>query len=258
MGLGLGMAAAWLLSTAAVAGNWLARSTSGAMSGHWGYQGQVGPEHWGDLAPANSLCKTGLRQSPIDVRGTLNARLPPLSFNYHSNALSVLNDGHTIEVAYEPGSSMRAGAARYELKRLRFHVPSEHRLGGVGADMEVHLEHEDAAGHLAIVAVGFKAGQRMNSTLSKIWEAMPLRTGEINFDHQTGINAVFLLPAERSYLVYEGSLTVPPCTEGVQWFLLTQPVEIAGSYIEKLLRVIGPNVRAVQPLNDRVVEEVRN
>jgi len=160
-----------------------------------------------------------------------------------------------IRVNYDPGSYFRVGPQRYELKQVHFHVPSEHRVGGIATDMEVHLVHEDALGARAIVAIPFKAGIRRNSTLFRIGERIPERPGDYFLDRQVGLNATFLLPPDKSYFTYRGSLTVPPCTEDVQWFVLKHPVEVDSAFIDKLLRIIGPNARPLRPRNGRVVIE---
>jgi carbonic anhydrase len=180
-------------------------------------------------------------------------RYSPLLFRYRSNALSVVNDGRSVRVDYPPGSYLVVGGREYELTRFHFHVPAEHHINGARADMELQLEHRDHRGRTAVVAVLMKAGRRMNSTLSRIWEHMPGRPNQRFHGEQTGINPVFLLPNDRSYFTYVGSLTEPPCTEGIDWFVLAQPVEVDGSYIRRLMQTIGTNARPLQPLNGRAV-----
>jgi carbonic anhydrase len=221
----------------------------------WSYAGERGPEHWGDLSPDFSTCKTGTHQSPIDLGAARRVGYSPLSFQYRSNALSVINDGHLVRVVYLPGSYLRAGGREYELKEFRFHTPSEHRIDGMAADMEMQLVHEGLAGDLAVVSVLMRAGRRMNSTLSRIWDRIPPGPGQ-NYDREVGINPVFLLPSDRGYFTYVGSLTTPPCTEGVTWFVLAEPVEVDRSYVQRLLTLVGQNARALQALNGRAVYSV--
>ena len=219
----------------------------------WSYSGEHGPARWGELAPAYAPCKHGRNQSPIDIRNSRFARLPALSFHYRSNALSIANNGRNIQVDYAPGSYMRVDGKRYELKYFDFHSPSEHQFNGRAADMVMHLVHRGTAGQWVVVAVPVKSGRRLNSTLTRIWDHMPERPGEEFYGRQVGINATFLLPSDRSYLTYMGSLTTPPCQEGVRWILLRNAVELDASYVSKFRRVIGANARPVQPLNGRQV-----
>jgi len=218
----------------------------------WAYQGDKGPDRWGDLAPEFAACK-GERQSPIELSGGQRLQYSPLSFRYRSNALSVRNDGRSVRVDTPPGSSMIAGGHEYQLTGYHFHVPGEHQINGVRADMELQLEHVDHQGRIAVVAVPMSSGRRMNSILSRIWDHIPGGRGQRFYGRQTGVNPRFLLPNDRSYFTYVGSLTEPPCTEGVEWFVLAKPVEVDRSYIETFLRAVGPNARPVQPLNGRPV-----
>jgi len=218
----------------------------------WTYQGEKGPESWGDLSPEFAACN-GERQSPIDLSGGRRMQYSPLSFRYRSNALSVHNDGRSVRVDVSSGSYMVAGGHEYQLTGFHFHVPGEHRINGVAADMELQLEHRDHRGRIAVVAVPMNVGRRMNSTLSRIWDHIPSGEGQRFYGRQTGINPRFLLPSDHSYFSYVGSLTEPPCTEGVEWFVLAKPVEVDVSYVQKFLRALGPNARPVQPVNGRPV-----
>ena len=218
----------------------------------WSYQGDIGPTTWGDLSPEFAACK-GERQSPVDLREARSLAYSPLTFHYRSNPLSLVNDGRSVRVQFRPGSYMIAGGRQYELIELHFHLPGEHRINGVAADMEIQLTHRDRQGRMAVVAVPVRAGRRMNSTLSRIWDNMPPIGGQRHYDRQAGINAVFLLPSKREYFSYVGSLTEPPCTEGVEWFVLAEPLEVDSGYIRRMAEVVGRNSRPVQPLNGRAV-----
>lgn len=218
----------------------------------WAYQGDKGPEHWADLSPEFAACRGG-RQSPIDLSNGRRMQYSPLLFRYRSNALSVHNDGRSVRVDVSSGSSMIAGGHEYQLTGFHFHVPGEHRINGAAADMELQLEHRDRQGRIAVVAVPMNAGRRMNSTLSKIWDNIPGAEGQRFYGRQTGINPRLLLPSDQSYFSYVGSLTEPPCTEGVEWFVLAKPLEVDSSYVQRLLRAVGPNARPVQPVNGRAV-----
>lgn len=218
----------------------------------WAYQGEKGPEAWAELSPQFAAC-TGERQSPIDLRGSQRIQYSPLSFRYRTNALSVRNDGRSVRVDVSPGSSLVVGGQEYQLTGFHFHAPGEHQINGVAADMEMQLEHRDRQGRIAVVAVPMKVGRRMNNTLSRIWDHMPGGRGERFYGRQTGINPRFLLPSDHSYFSYVGSLTEPPCTEGVAWFVLAKPLEVDASYVQRFLHAVGPNARPIQPSNGRPV-----
>ena len=219
----------------------------------WSYAGDTGPEHWADLSPRYATCRNGNLQSPIDIRGARSEISEPLIFRYRSNSLAVVNDGHTVRIEYEPGSYIGVGSHRYGLIQTTFHVPGEHRINGGAAEMVAQFIHQDGEGNLAVVEIPFVAGRRMNSVLTRIWDNLPDRPGASYYGRQTGINPTFLLPNERSYFSYIGSLTTPPCTEGVLWFVFNRPVEVDAGYIRRLLNVTGANARPIQPLNGRPV-----
>jgi len=218
----------------------------------WSYAGETGPERWADLAPEFAACR-GERQSPVDLRDARYVTYSPLQFRYRSSTLSLVNDGRSLRARYRPGSYLSVGGRDYQLEEFHFHVPGEHRINGARADMELQLLHRDRQGQLAVVAVPMMAGRRMNTTLTRIWDHIPASGGTSYYNRQSGINPLFLLPPNRSYFSYPGSLTEPPCTEGVEWFVLTEPVEVDESYLHRLRQVIGHNARPVQPLNGRPV-----
>lgn len=218
----------------------------------WSYQGSNGPDHWADLGPEFTACDEG-NQSPIDIRGGQAFAFRPLSFRYRSCALSISNEGNGLRLTYCDGSYLVTGGREYELKEVRFHVPSEHWVSGEAADMEMQLIHRDRHGRIAAVGVLMLAGRHMNSTMTRIWDNLPRSAGETLYNRQIGINPLFMLPNQRSYFSYKGSLTQPPCTEGVQWFVLTEPLEVDLSYVKRLRSIIGANARPVQPTNGREV-----
>jgi carbonic anhydrase len=222
----------------------------------WSYQGETGPAHWADLAPEYAGCR-GDSQSPVDLGVARPLLLPymPLSIHYRSNPLHIVNDGSQVSVRVEAGSYISVAGHSYELTGFHFHVPGEHQVDGVAPDMELHLHHRDVHGKIAILAVPFRAGRRMNSTLSRIWDHIPPDGGSY-YNRQVGINPVFLLPAQREYYSYNGSLTQPPCTENVAWFVMRTPVEADTSYLNRLRLVVGGNARPIQPLNGRDVVAV--
>ncbi len=220
-------------------------------SAEWSYEGQTGPDHWGDLTPQYVLAKNGRRQSPINIGDTQSTQLPPLSFDYHPAKIVLVYNGHTIKETEERGSLLHVGATTFELKQFHFHSPSEHTVNGEHFDMEVHLVHRSEAGQIAVVGVFIHQGQA-NLALDAIWNYLPTETNK-QLEYESVFNAVSLLPASRQYVAYDGSLTTPPCTEGVKWFVLTNPIELSKAQIEKFRRIISGNNRPVQKLYGRRV-----
>lgn len=222
----------------------------------WSYQGEAGPDHWGDLKAEYSVCKTGKEQSPIDIRDPKKADLQPIRFDYKSTPLKIINNGHTIQVNYAPGSFITVGDKHYELKQFHFHHPSEERINGQLYDMVVHLVHADSEGKLAVVAVLLKKGSS-NRALDEIWTHFPKVAGEEQAIAGVQINATALLPHATAYYTYEGSLTTPPCTEGVTWLVLKTPRVISTDQIDSFAKIFPNNARPIQPVNGRVVKESR-
>jgi carbonic anhydrase len=221
--------------------------------GHgWTYSGAEGPDHWGALKPQYASCRLGHRQSPIDIRDAHDADLPPIHFDYKATALNVIDNGHTIQVNYDRGSSITIGDKRYELIQFHFHHPSEEEITGKTYDMVAHLVHSDQDGKLAVVAVLLTKG-RANAMLQELWKHVPEEKEKETLVGGVEINATGLLPADRGYYSFPGSLTTPPCTEGVSWFVLKTPTEISPSEIDQFAQLYPHNARPVQPLNGRTV-----
>lgn len=219
-------------------------------SAHWGYTGAHGPEHWGDTY---AMCR-GTAQSPVDIRQTKTvAGGVPIAFDYRDSRLSVVNNGHTIQVDYDPGSAITVGGTRYELLQFHFHRPGEERVQGRAYPLSAHLVHRAADGTLAVVGVIFDEGAPQ-PMIDKIWAHLPMRAGQQRTVSNVRINAASLLPPDRSYYAYMGSLTTPPCSEGVRWHVLRTPVSVSAAQLR--IFPFAMNARPVQPLNDRVVEEV--
>ncbi|MFC1751041.1 carbonic anhydrase [Pseudomonadota bacterium] len=218
---------------------------------HWGYEGKGGPEHWGDMKRSYATCKIGRQQSPIDIRGGVTAFVPPINFNYKDVSLEVLNNGHTIQVQRPGGGYIWVGNNRFELAQFHFHGLSEHIVNGVSYPMEMHLVHKDSHGNLAVVGVFIKEG-RHNSELDKAWKIMPKNSGDTK--HATvQLNAADMLPDDRNYFHYMGSLTTPPCSENVRWFVLRTPIEASAKQIKKFGDVMPYNARPAQPMYNRFI-----
>jgi carbonic anhydrase len=221
---------------------------------HWSYQGSTGPQHWGDLEPEYSACKAGTHQSPIDIRNPERADLPNLSFDYHPVPLKLINNGHTIQVDYAPGSFLTVDQQKYQLVQFHFHHPSEEHIAGQSYDMVAHLVHKDPAGHLAVVAVLLKEG-KANPLIQTLWNHLPKQVGHETTVSHVQVNAADLLPEHRGYYAYEGSLTTPPCTEGVRWLVLSDPEEISASELHTFSAIYPHNARPTQAVNGRMVKE---
>jgi carbonic anhydrase len=223
----------------------------------WSYEGANGPEHWGDLDPEYARCKAGKEQSPIDIRNAQKASLPAIRFEYRSGPLKIINNGYTaVRVNYTPGNGnfLIVGDQRYELTQFHFHHPSEEYIHGEPYDMVIHLMHEASDGKVAAVAVLLKAGSA-NATIHQLWKYMPKTEGKEEQIAGVEVNPIGLLPPDTSYYTYMGSVTAPPCTEGVTWFVLKTPVDISAEEIGTFAKLYPHDVRPPQPLNGRVVKE---
>lgn len=217
----------------------------------WDYAGEKGPEHWSTLAPEFSAC-AGRNQSPIDLDNFIEAELPPITFDYHAGGREVVNTGHSIQVNYDAGSSISLDGIVFQLKQFHFHTPSENQIDGKSFPMEAHFVHVDPTGSPAVVALMFEQGDR-NPALDEVWKQIPPREG----GHQPLLPAVAaadLLPANRDYYRYSGSMTTPPCSEGVRWLVLKQPITASARQLRALTKRLGhPNNRPVQPVGARPV-----
>lgn len=221
---------------------------------HWGYTGNEGPSNWGDLNPKYQTCKTGKTQSPIDIEfdALKTAKIGKIEFNYKDVTPEIVNNGHTIQVNYSNGSGIKVKGQDFGLAQFHFHTPSENTVEGKPYPMEMHLVHKNDSGELAVVGVFFKEGAR-NAELDKAWKKMPSKGGEKTMLSGVSLNAAKLLPAEKQFSHFEGSLTTPPCSEGVNWFVMEQPIEASKDQIAQFKKIIGDNARPVQPLNGRQV-----
>lgn len=223
----------------------------------WSYDGARGPDHWGQLDPDYASCNTGKEQSPIDIRNPAKADLPALRFEYKDGPLRIINNGYTaVRVDYPRGNGnfLVVGDTRYELTQFHFHHPSEEQIGGKPFDMVIHLMHASSDGKVAGVAVLVKRGNS-NPTVQKLWQHMPPAPGKAQEIERVKVNPASLLPRNSAYYTYTGSQTAPPCTEGVTWFVLKAPVEVSREQIDAFAALYPHDVRPVQPLNGRVVQE---
>ena len=220
----------------------------------WSYEGEQGPDHWGELAPEYLMCSEGWNQSPINLVDEVHADLPELEFEYYSATIDEINNGHSIQQNIKPGSFLRIPERNrsFELKQFHFHSPSEHTIDGKSFAMEVHFVHADKDGNLAVVGVLVEEGEE-HPVLSQLWAFMPENPGETN-QNPIGIEETDLLPPTREYYTYSGSLTTPPCTEGVRWIVLKTPVQASAGQIATFKSRVGPATnRPVQPVNSRLI-----
>jgi len=226
-----------------------------AQTAHWDYYGKTGPLGWGHLDPAYRMCSEGKEQSPIDIRGAkLNKALPPIEFHYMAASVELENDGHSIEVHVHPGSYIVANGVRYELQQFHFHHPSEEAVNGKLTDMDIHMVHKSADGKLAVLAVRFSQERGdPNATLATLWQHLPTEAGKTEKDADL-IDPGGFLPADRGYWTYEGSLTTPPCTEGVRWFVFEQPVSISRSQLQAFAALYRIDSRPLQDRKGRKIE----
>lgn len=212
----------------------------------WSYQGSHGPNDWGDLNSAYATCSTEHPQSPIDIKGAKKSDLSTLKLDYKVVTLDIIDNGHSIQVNYAPGSTLTVGDKTYELKQFRFHHPSEEHVNGHGYDMVAHLVHADANGHLAVIAVFLKKGQS-NAFLDTIWKTADKE--EAVDGPGVSLNANDLLPAKHEYYTFGGSLSTPPCLKGVTCDVLKEPVSLSGEQVNAFAKIYPDNARPVQPTN---------
>ena len=218
---------------------------------HWAYEGKEGPKEWGTLDSSYAACSVGKTQSPIDIKGAKKTDLPALNFSYHAVPLRIINNGHTIQVNYAPGSTLSVGEKLYTLQQFHFHHPSEEHVNGKEFPLVAHLVHADAEGHLVVIAVLFELGNA-NSLIETLWENIPA-VKEKPHDSSISIQAQDLIPSERSYFTYAGSLTTPPCSEGVSWYVLNSHTTISPQQLTAFAKIYPMNARPIQPTNGREI-----
>jgi carbonic anhydrase len=242
--------AALALGVAALSATQIAAQTT-----NWSYQGKTGPLVWGKLDPAYQACSKGHEQSPLDIRGAhLNKALAPIEFHYIAGPIRLENDGHTILAHMNPGSYIVAGGVRYELVEFDFHHPGEQAVRGKLSDMDVHLLHRSADGKLAVVAVRLMEDLgNPNAVLAALWPHLPITAGATE-KVQEMVSAGGLLPADRGYWTYTGSLTAPPCTEGVRWFVLEQELSLSRDQLRAFAALFRVNTRGLQEAHGRRIE----
>ena len=227
--------------------------SAAAHAAHWSYAGEGGPQDWGQLKPEFSLCNLGTRQSPIDIREGIRVELDPVKFEYRPSGFNVVDNGHTVQVNLAAGNTILVGQRRFELLQFHFHRPSEERINGRQFEMVAHLVHKDLDGRLAVVAVLMDQG-RQHPLVQQVWNNLPLEKN-VAEPGSTTIDLNFLLPEDRRYYTYMGSLTTPPCSEGVQWIVLKQPATLSYEQLAVFSRLYPMNARPIQRAGDRLIKE---
>jgi carbonic anhydrase len=222
-----------------------------AAATNWGYKGAIDQTRWGKLSPDFAKCDLGKKQSPINITRVVNGTPAQISFDYHPTPLTIFNNGHTIQVNDAASSKVKINGNEYKLLQFHFHTPSEHKIGGKAAAMELHLVHRNSAGKLAVIAVEIETGLA-NPIIDQIWEHIPA-TGETNLISDRAINAIDLLPKSKAYFSYDGSLTTPPCSEDVKWNVLVEPITASAEAIDLFQKLYPADARSVQPINGRLI-----
>jgi carbonic anhydrase len=220
----------------------------------WGYNGKEGPKDWGKLDSSYRTCMTGHTQSPINIKDAKKADLPALKFDYNAVPLNIIDNGHTIEVNYAPGSTLTVGDKVYTLKQFHFHHPSEEHVDGHGYDISAHLVHADAEGHIAVVTVFLEKGSA-NALIESLWKNIPAVKEKAEDVPSVMVNVKDLLPANQQYYTFPGSLTTPPCSEGVTWYVLKNPVTISEAQVAVFAKLYPKDARPIQPVHRREVLE---
>ena len=227
-------------------------ATAAEQHGHWGYAGHGNPDHWAELDKGFEACKLGKEQSPVDIRTAAveKAELPPIKAGYKMSLAELVNNGHTIQVNLAEGGAASLANGDYKLVQFHFHTPSEEKIDGKSFPLVAHLVHKNDAGNLAVVAVLFRQGAE-NAALKDVFAQLPEHKSTALL--QNGFDAGALLPSSLGYYAFKGSLTTPPCSEGVSWHVLKQPVDMSAKQIAAFQHVFHMNARPVQPLNGRKV-----
>lgn len=218
---------------------------------HWAYEGKEGPAEWGALTPEFSQCREGAHQSPVDLASADAAALPALEVHYQPLAPVLVNNGHTVQDTVGKGNTLQVGGRTLELAQFHFHHASEHTLSGRHLPLELHFVHRDDQGKLSVLGLLVDEGAE-NPGLGVLLGHLPKAAGQTVTVGET-VDLTSLLPADRAYFQYEGSLTTPPCTEGVTWFVLQTPIAASRAQLEQFARVFENNSRPTMPLNDRHV-----
>ncbi len=231
----------------------LAAAAPKVYSNHWSYDGETGPANWGRINPEWAKCGSGNRQSPIDIRDGMKVELEQITFDYKPSSFNVTDNGHTVQVMVSGGNFITVNNRMYELTQFHFHRPSEERINGKGYEMVLHMVHQDAEGHLAVIALLLERG-KPQPVIQTVWNNLPLEKFE-TMAPAIVLDPMDLIPARRDYFTFMGSLTTPPCTEGVLWLVMKEPVQASPAQMALFARLYPLNARPVQPGSGRIIKE---
>ena len=220
---------------------------------HWSYEGDSGPANWSKINVDWAKCGNGSRQSPIDIRDGMKVELEQISFDYHPSSFNVVDNGHTVQVGVSGGNYITVQNRMFELQQFHFHRPSEERINGKAFEMVVHLVHRDAEGRLAVLALLLERGAPQ-ATIQTVWNNLPLEKLE-TMQPTILLDPAEMLPVRRDYYTYMGSMTEPPCSEGVLWMVMKQPVQASPAQMALFSRLYPLNARPIQPTNGRIIKE---
>jgi len=222
---------------------------------HWGYKGDVAPSHWSSLNENFAMCSKGNTQSPINITPSQDINLDALGLNYDTQSSSVINNGHTVQVNIKKGSTLVIDGQAYELKQFHFHTPSENNINSKSYPLEAHFVHASKDGKLAVVAVMFEYGEE-NKVLNKIWSKFPLKLNHKEELELSASDIYSILPSNKDYYKFMGSLTTPPCSEGVKWNVFKTSVTISKEQVKKFFDIFEhTNNRPLQDINSRVISQ---
>jgi carbonic anhydrase len=217
---------------------------------HFCYEGDCGPDNWANLSPDWQLCATGKAQSPIDIPATAPVHPACLQFTYRPSVLRIVNNGHTVQANFDEGSTFTAEGKTYRLIQVHAHAHSGHTLEGQILPMEAHFVHQAADGSRAVIGVFLQPGPE-NAAWAPFFEHLPAQESPVATIAGVTLDPGGMLPALQTYYRYDGSLTTPPCSEGISWFVMNQPAEVSPAHIAAFTRLYPNNYRPVQPLNER-------
>ncbi|WP_455811615.1 carbonic anhydrase [Pseudomonas graminis] len=221
---------------------------------HWSYEGKSAPEHWGELGDEFKTCNNGKFQSPIDIHDVIDGKLPPLDMIFHTETESIVNNGHTIQVTVKDGDDFKLDNEKFTLMQFHFHAPSENRIAGKSYPLEAHFVHANDNGELAVIAVMLEVGAE-NPALNALLAAVPEEQDKVA-SLATTVDLSPLYPAQKQYYRFSGSLTTPPCTEGLRWLVMKHPVKLSAAQLQQFQhRLKHANNRPLQPLHGRVIVE---
>lgn len=223
---------------------------------HWGYTADVAPSHWSELNEKFKICSEGKSQSPIDIVASSDIDLPTLALDYKSKSENVIDNGHTVQVNIVKGSTFSIEKDQYELKQFHFHTPSENNINHKSFPLEAHFVHATKEGKLAVIAVMFEEAKESNAVISKIWSKFPLKEGEKTELTLSTEEIQALIPSNKDYYKFTGSLTTPPCSEEVKWHVMKKPLTISKEQVKQFFDIYGhANNRPIQETHKRKIEE---